>query len=253
MNGIDRTETAHAWGDTKGQWPSLELVVARYHEDLQWLRRVPRRFRVTVYNKGNPLSRPLARAGVQVIDLPNHGREAYAYFYHLCARYTSLSDITVFAQGKPFDHVPDFHRLLHALAYRKRTVTDFLWLGFIIDEDDPQGERLFRTWRDNPKGDHLPLVELWQRLWREPAPATVTFFPGAHFAVTATQVHMRPRFFYQRALCLSRKLPHAAHAFERVWDRVFGVNGIPPDYGDAPKPIYLRSIRRLQGSVTDGE
>jgi HK97 family phage prohead protease len=49
--------------------PPLELVVARHAEDLAWLRRVPREFRITVYDKGDGSS-----GGIR---LPNIGREAH--------------------------------------------------------------------------------------------------------------------------------------------------------------------------------
>ena len=61
---------------------SLELVVARYAEDLAWLRRVPKEFAVTVYNKGDIIP--------DAIALPNIGREAHTYLHHLADHYEDL-------------------------------------------------------------------------------------------------------------------------------------------------------------------
>lgn len=224
--------------------PSLELVVARYREDLNWLRKVPRWFKIVVYNKGTQRPALPYRRDLACHPLANVGREAHTYLWHLYTNYESLADITVFAQGKPFDHVPDFHKIMRALARNEREVNGFDWLGFIVDEDDATGARLFQPWGKNLDGAALPLESYWQSLWGEPAPASVTFYPSAHFAVTAATIRSRPRAFYQRALDISADLSLAAHCFERTWDRVFGVDGIPPIYRATPKPIYLRKTRR---------
>lgn len=217
--------------------------MTRYAEDLQWLRRVPRRFRVTVYDKGGDDPVLPRRQHLTRVQIPNQGREEYGYLRHIVDHYDDLADITVYSQGKPFDHVPDFHKQLHALAFHQLTVADFYWFGFIIDKDDEQGGLLFQRWACNPAGDPLPMREFWRDLFGEAPPRIKTFYPSAHFAVTAECVRCRPRSFYERALQASVELPHAGHCFERAWDVVFGVDGIPPAYRLQPKPIYLRKIR----------
>lgn len=225
---------------------TLELVVARYREDVRWVRKAPRWFRVTVYNKGEtPPALPYRRRDLKVCDLPNTGREDQAYLQHIVSRYDTLSDVTVFAQGHPFDHEPAFHRVLRDIAMNRLRVDQFKWLGFIIDEDDKEGGVLFQSWAKNESSDPLPLDRFWHLLWGSAAPDRVQFFPSAHFVVTAEQIRQQPRVFYEKALGITAELPHAAHCFERVWDRVFGVCGIPPAYRAASKPVYLRKIRRM--------
>ncbi len=221
----------------------MELVVARYQEDLQWLRRVPKRFQIKVYNKGGALNLP-ARRALSSVALPNIGREDYAYLSHIVTNYETLADVTVFAQGKPFDHVPEFHRVLHGIAFQKLRIADFQWFGFIIDEDDCYGNRLFRSWSKNPGAESLPMRAFWHHLWDVPSPDRFVFYPSAHFAVPAVQVRPQPRAFYERALSLCVQHPHHAHCFERVWDRIFAVNGIPARWQKHPKPIYFRATRR---------
>ena len=136
--------------------PSLELVVARYAEDLAWLRRVPKEFAVTVYNKGDIIP--------EVIALPNIGREAHTYLHHLADHYEDLADLTVFVQGHPFDHAPDLHERLRALAEGRTTVADFHWLGFLADTDDARGRRLFVPWSKNPERIELRLDDFHQQL-----------------------------------------------------------------------------------------
>jgi hypothetical protein len=215
----------------------IELVIARCREDLSWLGRVPRGVRVSVYDKGGGI------AGAT--PLPNVGRESHTYLWHIARRYETLAPLTVFAQGKPFDHVPEFHACLRRLAAGETPPGGFRWLGLMIDGDDREGARLFRHWVDNPEGRLLPLEAFWRALWDEPAPAARTFYPGGHFVVSAERIRRRPRAFYERALELSVSLPDVGHCFERCWDRIFDADGIPAALRDRPLPVYFRPVRRL--------
>ena len=218
--------------------PTLELVVARYDEDLGWLRRVPNAFRVTVYDKSGSAD--------QGIALPNIGNETHTYFQHLETRYDDLADITVFCQGHPFDHVPSLHRQLRELAEGTLTIRNgFHWLGFIIDEDDPTGSRVFQSWSKNTDHRPLDMAGFWHALWPAPVPERFTFYPGGQFMLTAEQAHAQPRDFYAQAKRVCTEHPDGGHCFERCWDRVFGVNGIPEEFRDREFPVYLRPIRRL--------
>ena len=217
--------------------PALELVVARYSEDLAWLRRVPRGFRITVYDKGDGTS-----GGVL---LPNCGREAHTYLHHLCERYDTLADLTVFAQGRPFDHAPDLHARLRALARGEESVEDFLWFGFVADTDDSRGRRLFVPWSKNPQRCELPMDPFHEAIFGVPGPETYRFFVGAQFAVTAAAVRRRNRDFYVAARKLASDLPLAAHCFERCWDRIFGADGTSGRMAPRQKTAYFKPVRRL--------
>ncbi len=230
----------------------LELVVARYREDLRWTRRVPPACRVTVYDKGG--------GGKGPGQLPNVGREAHSYLHHIVTHYDELADVTVFCQGRPFDHEPRMQRILRfmagamggAEAFSPPPVPvdllqeqGFLWLGFIIDCDDRTGSRLFQRWVCHPGRRPLDMTGFWHGLWDGQVPEEFVFYPGAQFMVTASRIRNQPRSFYERALALSRNHPDVGHCFERCWDRVFGVDGIPHDLCGGQWPVYLRPIRRL--------
>lgn len=93
--------------------PASTLVIARYKEDLEWISDVPDHFRVVVYNKG-PLieSLPALRRADVIERRPNTGRESETYLHHLRAHGDSDSEWTIFTQGDPFEHSPDFLELL---------------------------------------------------------------------------------------------------------------------------------------------
>ncbi|MBC8154857.1 MAG: DUF3431 domain-containing protein [Bacteroidetes bacterium] len=223
---------------TPSQSP-LELVVARYAEDLNWLRKVPKTIRATVYDKsGDAMIHPGA------LPLPNVGREAHTYLHHIVSRYDYLSEWTVFCQGKPFDHAYDFHHRLRAMATNPGLTVDFQWIGHIIDTDDDQGQRLFATWSKNDDGRGLDIAGFHQVLFGTTGPAWYPFVLGAQFVVHRDVVRQRPVSFYEHALAVSTAFPDAAHCYERTWDRVFGQVGIDPVWLDGRLTVYLKPVKR---------
>ncbi len=223
--------------------PGMELVVARYREDLRWLKRVPASIRIAVYDKSGAAS-----AGH--CPLPNAGREAQTYLHHIAHRYDALAEWTVFAQGRPFDHAPDLHKRLRSWADGRETVGAFRWLGFLVDWDDARGGRLFQRWSKNPERRPLDMAG-FARAMGDPAYGRepFVFFGGAQFAVSREVIRARTRPYYERALEVAGGYPDAAHCFERVWDRVFGQDGIPAGVRGRPLPVYLKTIKRLAAAV----
>ena len=216
----------------------IELVVARYTEDLAWLRKRPDNLTVTVYDKG-----PDASSGEGAIPLPNIGREAHTYLHHIVSRYDSLTEWTVFCQGKPFDHAYDFKKTMRAYAANPSIIGSFRWLGHLIDTDDNRGERLFRPWSKNEDGRGLDMQGFHQALFDTNGPKYYTFVLGAQFAIHRNLIRQRPLSFYERALSVSTSFPDAAHCFERSWDLVFGVIGIDPDWLAGRQTVYLKPMK----------
>jgi hypothetical protein len=78
---------------------NVEIVVARYNEDLHWLNEYPfTEFEYTVYNKGD--NGNFEKRNVKkIIRLPNVGRCDHTYLYHIVQNYDNLSGITIFFTG----------------------------------------------------------------------------------------------------------------------------------------------------------
>jgi hypothetical protein len=91
------------------------IVIARYKEDLDWVVNIPSDFEIYIYNKGEPVTDPLIidRAD-HIIDRPNVGRESETYIHHMLTKPRDDSSFTVFTQGDPFTHSPDFLPLLQS-------------------------------------------------------------------------------------------------------------------------------------------
>jgi len=99
--------------------PEIGVVVARYREDLAWLRELG--LPATVYNKGPELDASALPPGVRVQALPNTGREAHTFLTHIIANYAALPACTVFLQGDPFAHLaPPQEARPSPLALRQR-------------------------------------------------------------------------------------------------------------------------------------
>jgi hypothetical protein len=231
----------------------IELVVARCEEDLRWLRRVPEKIRVTIYNKGSELKSGSAipeREGTRVLQLPNIGREAHTYLAHLTECRESLAPVTVFCQGHPFDHAPDFHQCLQALSRGDEMPSPFLWYGFLDDTDDRNGRRLFVPWSKNREGKELFTGKIYEELFGKMSPELFHFRGGAQFSVTREAVLHHPVEFYRRALRVSVEVENAAHSLERFWDRIFGEAFIDPSELGSDGVRYRKPIRRLEVPVS---
>ena len=218
----------------------IELVVAHYAENLNWLRNLPAGLTRTVYDKS-----PAGLVDGPAIPLPNVGREAHTYLHHLVNRYDSLPDWTIFCQGKPFDHAYDFKKTLREFVVEPGRIspTGFRWLGHLIDTDDSQGHRLFKPWSKNEDGRGLDLRNFHRALFDNDGPGQYTFVLGAQFAVHRDVVHQQPVSFYGRALDVSISFPDAAHCFERSWDRVFSVTGIDPVWLAGRLTVQLKPMK----------
>jgi hypothetical protein len=163
--------------------------------------------------------------------------------HHITDRYHTLSPQTVFAQGRPFDHAPDLHRVIRALARGETKLEDFWWLGFLWETDDVRGHPSFVHWTKNPERRELNLRDFFPALLGEPAPALVRYVGGGQFAVPRETIHRRPLAFYEKAMELCLSFPDAAHGFERTWDRVFLA---PPLDADLFGPSGLRLLKPVR-------
>ncbi|HEX9996151.1 MAG TPA: DUF3431 domain-containing protein [Abditibacterium sp.] len=214
---------------------SLELVVARYLEDLAWIRNIPPQIRATIYDK--------SLSG----NLPNVGREAHTYLHHICTRYDDLAPVSVFCQGKPFDHCFDFRKTLREIV-QTGFDGDFRWLGHVIDTDSSDGA-LFKTWSKNPGGEGIDIAGFHRELFGIEGPNEYVFTLGGQFIASRELIRRRPLDFYRRALQISTDFPEAAHCFERTWDRIFGVTGVDLAAMNGAKTRYLKPVRRLEAEI----
>lgn len=171
----------------------MDLIVARYNEDLNWTDEVQadRKF---LYNKGG--------VDPRFIPLPNKGREAHTFFFHIFQNYDSLADINVFVQGNPFDHTPNLRQILECntldeISTKIKEVypgnhsnEQYVPLGvnWMYNMNDVEWDI---DWRD-PHIEHV-----YKRLYAIKPPQSFVATWGGQMAVTKKAIHMYSRGFYE--------------------------------------------------------
>jgi hypothetical protein len=125
----------------------MEIVVARYNENLYWLQEILERtseydLKITVYNKGKstdtisivdpsqelnenyPALLELQQSRLKIIQLENVGVCDHTYLHHIVSRYTTLSTITLFIPGSAYDDEtkrPRLYVLMQSVLYALKT------------------------------------------------------------------------------------------------------------------------------------
>jgi len=201
----------------------LRLVVARYRENLDWLRSLTALGSsrdIWIYNKGTPgeLCAMHGVGGVFVQDVPNRGREAETYLRYLeQVGHSNTVDAVAFLQGNPLDHCPDLNEKLGAWL-----ASPAPWM--------PLGHHC--TCDVNGMPQHLlPIAKSYAHFFSTPpdGPRSFTFVVGAQFIVSAERLRARSLEFYRNlhsfvdreAVAGERFSPVEPYIMERLWPAVF--------------------------------
>ena len=182
----------------------MHLVVARYNEDVSWLKDCG--YSYTIYNKGDLIDLPC-------IQRPNVGRESETYLRYILDNYHHLSDIVAFLQGNPFDHCPN---LLERLSQCPANKVELL------------GKDLF--WSDGMGRPHHPgllIDECLDKLIPGVHYETYDFVAGAQYAVPRQFIQNKSREWWQHIFDVHEELLTDQHrsapwVFERLWPVIWG-------------------------------
>ena len=190
-----------------------DLVVSRFNEDISWLSQI-KGFNTFIYNKGNQLERS--------ISLPNIGREAHTYLYHIINNYDNLSDWTFFTQGHPFDHVKSYLTILNEFTGEEFNSTLKVNEGVHFLSDGVFNRTLFSKPNGNPHHTNtLNLDDIWLNLFQDNPIELYPFTAGAIFIVNRNSIKLRSKKFYERCLELSINRDHSPWEFERIFPSIF--------------------------------
>jgi hypothetical protein len=183
----------------------MDVVIASYKEDLSYVERI--NANTIVYDKGD---RGLG------IQLPNVGREAHTYAYHIVNNYKSLPEWTAFIQGNPFDHAPhvlslinDFDKISDSNKNEK-----FYFVGNAIVKCDINGL---------PHHGGLDLAGFQIALFDTIVQMDMMFVAGAQFIVHRDLIKNKKLSFWKNILRVLEgdKYPDGPWCAERMWTYIF--------------------------------
>ncbi|MHC1789077.1 DUF3431 domain-containing protein [Solidesulfovibrio sp.] len=203
--------------------PEVEVVVARYREDVAWTARLG--LPVTIYDKSGAPGE---------LALPNIGRESHTYLTHIVRRYDALAGHTVFVQGAPFDHMPPgttAESFAERIRQNVRLGLDFTGFAFFKLKCDRLGRphqmaEAALHGRRPGFGKDIPVGAVYEQLFAGPVPERfLVTAPAGMLFVSSRRILARPLDFYRCALEIVAADPDDAgntgHAFERLWPVIF--------------------------------
>jgi len=213
----------------------IELVVARYEEDISWLEELHDIYsKIIIYNKGSPLTTIIPKS--EVYCLPNDGREGYVYLHHVIQNYNTLADITLFVQGSAWSTADKQHRLLRTINALKQIGTSSVIYG---NKDPIYIKSVYNFKIDNYKITNLdnlkknpesslylckdrPLGKWFRKHFPNENIRCVSFMGTV--AALRTDIQKRPVEFYKNLFEeVSHKNPEVEHYLERTWKNVFSI------------------------------
>jgi len=208
---------------------SVQVVAARFNENPEWL--LGDMENVIIYNKGAPI-----HYFKNIISLPNVGREAHTYLYHIVENYDRLADITIFIQAKIADH--NFIETMDNL--KSRFVESASINGFSNNYNtyEPSGNTVWAKpdfniiLKDNLIKKYNVPVEFvdkiifrdWFQQFIYPVyPDKLHMYNAALFAMSKKKIYSRPKTFYEGILSqlVNDNAPIEAHFMERSWFYLF--------------------------------
>jgi hypothetical protein len=214
----------------------IELVLARYKEDMTWLSQGIRKdVKVTIYNKDG-----LDHS--DMISLPNipGSLEDYPYLHHIITNYDKLEDWTFFAQANPFDHIIDFRNVFNYFpgtiprACLSPAPGVHFFVSLTVPPHQVEGMAYGVDWDKEARATFAELFTCVDKL-----PEKLWFSPAPQFAACSGLLHTRTRLFYEKCLEVffarptfpdatfqgaqhpGPPQPASAWIWERVWDLIW--------------------------------
>lgn len=186
------------------------IVIARYNENLDWIKNIPAEFNKIVYNKGSPLPSKYTS-----ISLENVGREGHTYYKYIYDNYENLPNHVIFLQGYPFDHSPNLINILKKYCAEANRPSGFEYISDHFVNCNLSGCRYNRK---------APLIDTYEYLFgKRIENMPFRFAVGAQFIVSKQQILKRGRDFYLKIVDMLSYSPNPieGHVIERFQPLIF--------------------------------
>lgn len=201
------------------------MVVARFNEDLDWLKKVP--WNYIVYNKGEDLPAWIKN---EIKLQYNIGREAYSYLKYIIDNYDTLPDYIIFAQGNPFDHSRDFIKKINDFDGKDDffSLSDSVCISNLSDMGLDMAESVRKLFSDNIKSFEFP--------------------EGAQFIVSNKTILFHTKMTYQKIIDFMTE----AEIFD---DEVIGYKVFSGKFPQGRKRLFRTktAFQEIINSIADGK
>ena len=224
-NSRDTTNIGNSTSESRRQTLAYELVVSHFNENLDWLKPFAKEAG-HVYHKG-----PAGEPPFEIYkweNVPNVGREAHTYLYHILKNYDHLADVTVFLQGHGsyvdrawcFAQPMDFVTNAKKNNFCKRDGRFGGW-GRIHHF----GKWLAALNAGRMRRAKLTVGDFYKAVFGTAHPALVPVCFAGCFAATRDNLRRHPTSFYQKAISFlsDHSDPEEAHYMERLWATIINV------------------------------
>ena len=139
--------------------------------------------------------------------------ESHQWLSHIIRRYDTLADVTVFLQGHPQDHYPDYRRVFEEDFDKNFKFTN---LPHISNPSNMVRMSHFddATYQFWDKMHSIKSADKWDR--------RTAWAVGAEFAASKEVIRSKPKKWYEDVLEIASTHEFSAHALERTWWVVLG-------------------------------
>jgi hypothetical protein len=232
-------ETLETLEKNREKDPKIQIVIARYNEDLEWLKEEPfDKYPILLYNKGPNEDFYHAPNIENIFTVKNVGRCDHTYLYHIIENYDNLADITIFLPGSANMHYKINNAKKQILECVKHNNTVFI-------KGSSHENGVHKELYDFQLDDWQSSDETNKKLNTEEKllPATIrpfgkwydAHFPNIHvkfvsyggiFGISKKHIIQHPKAYYENLIqeLNTHSNPEVGHYFERSWTAVFYPN-----------------------------
>lgn len=151
------------------------LVVSVYNEDISWIDSIDFADEIFIYNKGD-------RFIEDSIILPNVGREAHTFVYHIVKHYNNLPDYLITLQGCPYPHLRDVDSNNINQVFKNHNYNNEVhYFHELIKDYTEVTKPLYSKYFEN-------------------LPSDIFFVPGAQFIIPKEKILSKSINFYKNVL-----------------------------------------------------
>lgn len=223
--------------DQKKMQKSVELVVARYNEDLNWMKQdqIDKYSNVTIYNKGKNQDF-YHKPSSKIVTIDNVGRCDHTYLYHIIQNYDHLADIVAFLPGSAdmgfkvnqtqrlFDTIEREDKAAFVNTRTFQTPLRDVYNDFQLDEwkaSDTRNTEINSESKLEPS-KYRPYGAWYDHYLKDTKAYTLSFY--GIFSVAKEDIQQHPKSYYENLIkeLSNSSNPEVGHYFERSWVAIFG-------------------------------